>query len=261
MNKNDIVEKVRGYLLENYNETFHQYLGESSVLLSGSTGWGIPEGSDINADWDLHVILDDDLHERYMSDFDPSCTIDDHSHHPSVFVQIRPLSWLKKRLDGIDTSVLYLWIYENGTWICDSLGIANLVEEHRKLFENNLENIAIKHFVNFSVRRLDASSSAKRGLKCATGIYRGSMVEAALRSFCIAKSSPYPYGKWLSKQTEILGEEGVSLVTLCEKCLFEQDVQKLPSLYKQLRIVMEGHMKEKFGESRWISHWWEYNEN
>lgn len=260
MDKRDLVKGVSEYLQEMEDRQFaSEFLPEASVLLSGSTGWGIPEGLDSRADWDIHIILKDSLYENYVLRYGPNHVLDDHGHKPAVFAQIQSESWLSDRFGGKDTAVLYLWLYENGTWVADNSGIASQVKDLRQVFEAHREELARDHFVAFSVRRFDASSSVKRNLFCSAGIYRGAMAEAALRAFCIAKGSPYPYAKWLPKQVQMLG--GSSLVELCEKCLAETDTRHMPPLFKQLRMEMEDIMINAFGNRRWISHWWEFNEN
>lgn len=255
-----VIEKIRDYLFNLDDASFiGDFLRGSSILLSGSSGWGIPEGSDEKADWDIHVILSDERYKEYVSRYGSNHVIDDHAHEPNVFVQIRSISWLAERLGDKCTAVLYLWLYENGTWVEDELGIAEEICRYHETFEKDIEEIAQSHFVRFSVRRLDASSSAKRGLPCAVGMYRGAMVEEALRLFCIASESPYPYDKWLSRQVEMLG--GGRLVKLCEEILFEIDMERLIYLFKQVKKEMERLMINRFGDRRWISHWWEFNEN
>ncbi len=234
-------------------------LPAASIMLSGSTGWGIPEGFDSCADWDIHIILNDECFDEYASRYGLNHVIDDHSHDPVVFAQVRNEKWLIDRLHQKESSLIYLWLYENGTWIADPLGLIPMIRKFRQLFDRQLKELVEQHFIAFSVRRLDASSSAKRGLSCAMGIYKSAAVEAALRVFCLCQGNPYPYDKWLPKQVQMLN--GAPLVELCEKCLNETTPEKSLPLLKELRRFMEDLVKSKYGEQAWISHWWEYNEN
>lgn len=260
LDKSALADKVKDHLADLEDRWFaKECLPGASVMLSGSTGWGIPEGFDSNADWDVHVILDDDSFNEYLSRYGSNHVIDDHDSQPNCFVQIRSREWLIDRLEHEETSLLDLWLYENGTWIFDSLDLADLIKEYRDTFERRLDGLVREHFVRFSVRRFDASSSAKRGLACATGMYKGVAVEAALRLFCLCAGQPYPYDKWLPRQVEMLG--GSALVELCENCLSEIDLERSIADLKALRCAVEDFVKRKRGEQAWVVCWWEYNEN
>lgn len=230
-----------------------------SVLLSGSTGWGIPEGEDGRADWDIHIIMRDDDYDRVSEGFGP--ILDDPNHNPPIFIQIRPMRWLEDRLTSPDTDLLYIWIYRNGTWICDDLGLQSIVSRFEASKFDSFERLCMKEFVRFSVRRLDTASSSKRCLKCASMLYAGEMVQAALRTYCVLNRCPYPYNKWLPKQVELLGAGGQELISYCEKCLETTEMCERVRLAKRIKHFLELEAIEIFGRQRWITHWWEYNEN
>lgn len=251
---------ILAYLSECDSEAIdNYYLDNASILLSGSTGWGIEEGFDSHADWDIHIILDESSYQRYLLQYGPNHVVDDHLHNPIVFAQIRSKDWLVSRLKAENTSLLYLWIYANGTWIKDGLNISTMIQKFQQNFEQDLQKYARESFVKFSVRRLDASSSAKRGLLLASNIYCGEMIESALRAYCVSQGSPYPYNKWLAKQVEMLG--GFPLLNLCENVIQASSVDNFVHQCKRLRNSLENTMREKFDNQRWIDYWWEYNEN
>lgn len=69
--KNEKTEKLRAqireYIRELNGDVFPNILKDRvSVFLSGSTGWGITEGFDSKADWDLHLILSDEDYEKFV---------------------------------------------------------------------------------------------------------------------------------------------------------------------------------------------------
>ena len=69
--KNEKTEKLRAqireYIRELNGNVFPNKLKDRvSVFLSGSTGWGITEGFDSKADWDLHLILSDEDYEKFV---------------------------------------------------------------------------------------------------------------------------------------------------------------------------------------------------
>lgn len=69
-----------------------KYKESSSVILSGSAGWGIKEGEDSRADWDIHVILSDEVYGQFMTEKGENYVIDDQQHAPVVFVDLYQLS-------------------------------------------------------------------------------------------------------------------------------------------------------------------------
>ncbi|WP_044640750.1 hypothetical protein [Risungbinella massiliensis] len=258
------VNKIQKYF-DNLPESvfpndFKEY---ATVILSGSTGWGIVEGFDEKADWDLHILLENDKYQSFVNKFGSDYVIDDHKNSPIVFGQIQNRDWLIERLEGQRPGSwpLYLWIYTYCTFIQDPMDIKSLVEKYQSRFEQELDQLRREHFVLFSVRRLDTSSCAKRGIITATGINRGEMVKAALQTFSLIHGRPYPYSKWLAKHVERLCPEGRELVGLCNRCLTEVELGALVDLAKKLRNMMEVEMKKVTGEQRWITHWWEFNKN
>lgn len=233
---------------------------KATVLLSGSTGWGITEGSDSRADWDLHVLLQDKDYKAFIrSGQNP--IIDDKKHRPAVFVQVRNKTWLLERLKKSETAVLYLWIYTHGLFIQDNLKIKMLLAKQSADFKAALPDLRKAHHIEFSVRRLDTASCAARGLAIAAGINRAEMVKLALQTYSLIKSQPYPYSKWLAKHVQELSPEGARLAGLCEKCLFETDLVKISQYAKEIRDFMEQAMEKATGPNRWIHYWWEFNGN
>ncbi|TCP70585.1 hypothetical protein [Baia soyae] len=124
------------------------------------------------ADWDLHILLGNEDYQSFINQYEVDYVIDDHENKPIVFGQIHDHDWLLERLEGNHPGSwpLYLWIYTNCAFIQDPLGISSLIAEYQLKFEQELEQLRKDHFVLFSVRRLDTSSSAKRGIVTATGI-------------------------------------------------------------------------------------------
>ena len=233
---------------------------KATVLLSGSTGWGIAEGSDSRADWDLHVLLEDKDYTAFIrSGQNP--IIEDKKHSPVVFAQVRNKTWLLERLQKNETAVLYLWIYTHGLFIQDNLKIKPLLAKQSANFNATLSDLRKAHHIEFSVRRLDTASCAARGLAVAAGINRAEMVKLSLQTFSLIKLQPYPYSKWLANHVKKLSPEGTCLVGLCEKCLFETDLVKISQYAKEIRDFMEHAMEKATGPNRWIHYWWEFNEN
>ncbi|MDP2807491.1 MAG: hypothetical protein Q8O74_05065 [bacterium] len=233
---------------------------KATVMLSGSTGWGITEGSDMRADWDLHVLLEDKDYKAFTRSGQKPI-IDDKKHSPAVFVQVRNKTWVLKRLQKNETAVLYLWIYTHGLFIQDNLKIKTLLAKQSANFKATLPDLRKAHHIQFSVRRLDTASCAARGLAVAADINRAEMVKLALQTFSLIKSQPYPYSKWLAKHVQKLSPGGARLIGLCEKCLFETDLAKIPKSAKAIRDFMEQAMEKAEGPNRWIHYWWEFNEN
>ena len=236
---------------------------DATVILSGSAGWGVSEGFDEKADWDLHILLEDEKHQSLVDRFGQNYVIDDHKHSPIVFGQIRSRSWLSERLNGQRPGSwpLYLWIYTRCQFVQDHMDIKSFVAKHQARFEQDLNQLRREHFVLFSVRRFDTISSAERGIITAIGINRGEMVKAALQTFSLIHSEPYPYNKWLAKHVEQLGSSGIEFVDLCNRCLMETDINTMLDYAKTLRDKLKAAMIEIVGEQRWITHWWEFNEN
>ncbi|TCP64033.1 hypothetical protein [Baia soyae] len=260
----DIVSRVETYFHSLPNDVFPDGLkSRATVVLSGSTGWGITEGFDEKADWDLHILLGNEAYQSFIIEHGANYVIDDHGNSPIVFGQINGQEWLMERVEGNRSGSwpLYLWIYKNCVFIQDPLSISSLIEKYQLKFERELDQLRRDHFVLFSVRRLDTSSSAKREIVTAAGINRGEMVKVALQTFSLIHGKPYPYNKWLAKHVERLCPEGEKLVELCNNCLMETRLEVLIGLAKELRNMMEEEMRKITGEQRWISHWWEFNKN
>jgi len=261
MRRPDLKKKVAKYFSSLPNEVFPEKLkAKATALLSGSTGWGIAEGSDSRADWDIHVLLADKDHATYVKS-GQNTIIDDRKHSPPVFAQVRNKTWLLDRLQKNETAVLYLWIYTHGLFIHDNLKVKSLLDAKLAKFKTELPSLRKAHHIQFSVRRLDTASCAARGLTVAAGINRAEMVKLALQTFSLIKSQPYPYGKWLAKHVKELSPAGARLVGLCERCLFEPDLSKISQSAKEIRDFMEREMEKAAGPHRWIHYWWEFNEN
>ena len=261
MRRPDLKKEVAKYCFSLPQEVLPEKLkAKATVLLSGSTGWGIAEGSDSRADWDIHVLLADKDHLAYVKS-GQNLIIDDKNHNPQVFVQVRNKTWLQERLQKTETAVLYLWIYTHGLYIQDNLKIKTLLAKQLAKFRAELPDLRKAHHIQFSVRRLDTASCAARGLTVATGINRAEMVKLALQTFSLIRSQPYPYVKWLAKHVKGLSPAGARLVGLCERCLFETDLAKISQSAKEIRDFMELEMEKVAGPNRWIHFWWEFNEN
>lgn len=112
----ELKTNIKKYIQELDEEIFPNKLKSSiSIFLSGSTGWGIKEGFDLKADWDLHLILSDKDYKKYSEAYRDDYVIDDHKHVPNIFGQIRNKQWVKDRLSKIKQGdCLYIWIYNLG---------------------------------------------------------------------------------------------------------------------------------------------------
>lgn len=263
--KIDMINKVNKYFENLKEEIFPlSFKNKCTLILSGSTGWGINEGFDNKADWDLHILLSNEDYEIFTNKFGDNYVLDDHTHKPIVFGQINNIDWLKERLESEETNILYLWIYTKCLYIKDSLCVEDVVKEYYNKFVLNKIEIIKKCYIKFAVRRLDTCSSAKRGMEIATGINRGEMVQQALKLLCLLKGQPYPYNKWLEKNVEIIYKENENvrnIVGLCKECLMENQLNLIIIKSKKLRDEIEKKLISIYGRKRWIIYWWEYNKN
>ena len=265
--KNEKTEKLRAqireYIRELNGDVFPNILKDRvSVFLSGSTGWGITEGFDSKADWDLHLILSDEDYEKFVEVYGKDHVIDDQEHEPKVFGQIRNKQWLKERLSYIEKGeCLYTWIYSNCVNIQDPQNIQEMIDANKDLFNNNQEELAKYHFVTYAVRRIDAVSAAKRGIEVGARISNTEMVKAALQTMSITKGSPYAYNKWLAKQVSMLGDKAKECVDYGEECLKSATLEDIIKNAKLLRTLLKDELKKRFGEKQWIEEWWKFNSN
>lgn len=259
----ELKKKIKNYIQGLDGKIFPNKLKDRvSIFLSGSTGWGITEGFDQKADWDLHLILSDDDYEKFAQVYGVDYVIDDHEHIPNIFGQIRSRQWLEDRLGKIEQGdCLYTWIYNNCVNIQDPQNIQEMIDKYNDLFKNNQEELAKFHFVTYSVRRLDTVSAAKRGIEIGARVSNTEMVKAALQTMSIAHGSPYAYNKWLGKQVSMLGEKGKECVELSEECLKSQTLDDIIQNSKPLRALLKTQLIERFGNLPWIEEWWKYNQN
>lgn len=266
MDKNQL-EKIKRSIIEyiqNVNEeTFPSKLkGKVSIFLSGSTGWGIKEGFDHKADWDLHLILSDIDYEEFTKTYGEDYVLDDHEHVPNIFGQIRSKKWLENRLSRIKQGdCVYIWIYNNCINIQDPQNIQELIDKYSNLFRNNQEELAKYHYVTYAVRRIDTVSAAKRGIEIGARISNTEMVKAALQTMSIIYESPYAYNKWIGKQVGMLSPKALESVKLSEECLKSKSLEDIITNAKPLRALLESELIKKFGKLPWIEEWWKYNQN
>ena len=259
----ELKEQIKNYLRGVDGNVFPNKLKDRvSIFLSGSTGWGIKEGFDQNADWDLHLILSDEDYDKFSKVYGDSHVIDDNEHNPKIFGQIRSKHWLKERLNKIEQGdCLYTWIYNNCVNIQDPQNIQAMIDEYNNIFKDNQEELAKYHYVTYAVRRIDAVSAAKRGIEVGARISNTEMVKAALQTMSIIYGSPYAYNKWIGKQVGMLNEKALESVKLGEECLKSKTLEDIITNAKPLRALVKLELVEKFGELPWIEEWWKYNQN
>lgn len=263
----EIKENVQSYFSKlDGNQIPSKIKEKCSVILSGSSGWGIEEGSDALADWDLHVIMPDDCYKIFIKIKSEDYIIDDQSHTPKVFIQFHNMTWIMDRLNGMvaNSWPLYLWIYTNCMYISDPNNIKDVVSSYKVKFNNEIDDLIKRYHILFSTRRLDTCSSAKRGLKIATSLNCAEMVKSALQLMCLLKRVPFAYNKWLEKEVEIEyhnDTNGMKVLNLCKACLYEENFDTVSRKSKELRDYIEGMLVKKYGEKRWIHYWWEFNKN
>lgn len=267
MMRQELKEDIFNYFM-NLEEALlpRRYKESGSIILSGSAGWGIAEGEDSRADWDIHLILPNEVYGQFVEEKGENYVIDDQQHAPVVFVQFHDLQWLYERLDGKipDNFPLYLWIYTSCLIVSDPNGVADIVSAYRETFLAQIKELIMQYHIRFSVRRLDTCSSALRGLKTAVGLNRGEMVKAALQVLCLLKDEPFAYNKWLEKEVRLLYQDDAEIAQIldvCQGCLFETDLRVLVTQSKKLRDLIEKKVFDRFGEERWIHYWWEFNKN
>lgn len=257
-------DKVDAYFGALQPEVFPEELKtRCTVFLSGSAGWGIVEGSDERADWDLHVLLSDADYVSYAACYGNDRVIDDHSVTPNVFGQIRSLDWLRQRLEGRQPGSwpMYLWIYTRGIFVRDHLDVSAVIAGYKAKFERELPEMLRNHYVTYAVRRFDTSSAAKRGLLVAARMSSGEMIKAALQTMSLLHNEPFPYNKWLAKHVAALGPDGRELVSLCERCCSNSDLGELVGEAKQLKEFLEQQTLRRVGAEPWVTEWWKFNRN
>ena len=259
----NLKKNISNYFLNLPENVFPNELKtKTTVFLSGSTGWRITEGFDSKADWDLHLILDNADYNRFEKQFGSDYVIDDQKNDPIVFGQIRSKKWFEDRISKLSQGdCLYTWIYNNGVYIQDPLLIENIAKHYKMVFDSNLEEFARYHYVTFAVRKLDATSSAKRGIEIGSRVSNIEMVKAGLQTFSILNGKPYPYNKWLAKHISILGETGKQLVELAERDLQSSSLEDIVINSKAFKALLETETEKKYPGKRWISEWWKYNQN
>lgn len=263
---NELKDKIIEYFEKIDEKTFpEKYKRESTIILSGSAGWGIEEGFDEKADWDLHMLLSNEAYIEFKKEYGENYVIDDHINNPIVFAQIHNKDWLLARLENENTKILYLWIYTNCVYLKDSLNIyENEIKREKEEFIKNIIKHIKEHYIKFAVRRLDSNSCAKRDLDVSTSISKAEMIKWALELLSLLKNEPYSYTKWLFKHIKILYLEDISInkvLELIEKILKENDLIKLLPLIKELKIKIETILENKYKKERWIKYWWEFNKN
>lgn len=259
----NLKKNISNYFLNLPSNVFPNELKEkTTVFLSGSTGWGIKEGFDNKADWDLHLILENDDYSKFEKQFGGYYVIDDKKNTPIVFAQIRNKKWFENRISKLSQGdCLYTWIYNNGVYIQDPLSIKHTAQHYKRIFDSNLEEFVRYHYVTFAVRKLDTTSSAKRGIEVGARISNIEMVKAGLQTFSILNGKPYPYNKWLTKHTSMLGETGKQLVKLAEKDLKSSSLDDIIINSKAFKGLLETETEKKYPGKQWISEWWKYNHN
>jgi len=80
----------------------------------------------------------------------------------------------------------------------------NEIKKEKNIFIKNIDNFIKEHYIKFAVRRLDASSCAKRGLDVAMSINKAEMIKTLLELLSLLKGFPYQYTKWLFKHLEMI---------------------------------------------------------
>lgn len=266
MNSNELLDlknNISSYFLNLPENIFPNELKQkTTVFLSGSTGWGIAEGFDSKADWDLHLILDNTDYNKFEKKFGADYVIDDQKNNPIVFAQIRSKKWFEERISKLyQGDCLYTWIYNNGVYVQDPLLIEKTAKYYKNIFDSNLEEFARYHYVTFAVRKLDATSSAKRGIEIGARVSNTEMIKAGLQTFSILNGKPYPYNKWLAKHIYMLGETGKQLVALAENALQSSSLEDIIINSKAFKALLETETEKKYNKKQWIGEWWKYNQN
>lgn len=144
MNKDILIGEINSYIKSLPDSDFpNKFKEKASIILSGSTGWGIQEGSDKNADWDLHVIMSDCDYENFIALKGEDYIVDDQKHNPIIFIQYHNLKWRYDRLNGElpNSWPLYLWIYTNCIYVSDPNNIISIIDEYRIKFNNELPEL------------------------------------------------------------------------------------------------------------------------
>lgn len=259
----NVKEDIKKYINNVNDEIFPKELKDrASIFLSGSTGWGIKEGFDEKADWDLHLILSDNEYKEFVKKYGEDYVLDDHNYVPNIFGQVRSKQWLEDRLKRIEYGdCVYIWIYNNCITIQDPQNVQEMIERYNYIFKTNIEELAKFHFVTYAVRRLDTITAAKRGIEVGSRISNTEMVKAALQTMSIIYETPYAYNKWLGKQVNMLGEKAQECVSLCEDCLKSKTLEDIIQNAKPLRNLLKEELIKKFGNLSWIEEWWKYNKN
>jgi len=263
MQRRNQIEAIKTYLQNLPDTPVNKYVKEkSSIYLSGSAGYGIEEGFDEKADWDLHIILEDEVYAKIHKKGNADPLINDPNNKPTVFGQIRSKSWLKKRLDSLlKGDCTYLWIYTNGLMIDDKLSIHSAIKGYSSLFQKNLNDLIRYHYIRFAVARFSTAAASRRGISTATSLYNAEMIELALQTICLLHGQPYAYTKWLEKQVSMIDGISPTLLQLIEASLASKSFEDFDKNARNLRLFTEETLTEHMGKLPWIKEWWNYNQN
>lgn len=226
--------------------------------LTGSAGWGIPEGGDEMADNDFLVVADDggEAHTDSV-----------HSGEfmgRKTFVQFRSLSWLNERLFSpvSETAIVYNWILRNATPVSGTMPPSPLLQASNDWFNENLDQYRAQMLITFGVREYDLKSAWKRQLVLAQSIYLGEYLRATLRLICLLHGQPFPYNKWLEKQADLL-EGNAELSSLLADAARARSYDELKLNLQQVKTILRNklHILQNDRFNDMLERWWIYNQN
>lgn len=217
------------------------------ILVTGSYSFGQARpGSDI----DIEMIVPDEAHALMVtqSGGPRGLWVHDGEHDPRVDVKVRPLEWLRRRLNGRDP--VALWVYQRAVPVQDpDQRFQSLLQRGATAFAGQLPAIITGHYRDF--RSAVTIEQAREGL--CRQVMACKAVESALVLPLLARQDPYPYPKWQSWWLSESHPRGNDIVELCHQMLDRGDTSPA---FRRLRQIIDGLLDGAgFGE-RLVHDFW-----
>jgi hypothetical protein len=186
-------------------------LSHAIILVTGSYSFGMSRsGSDL----DIEVIVPDELYPAMLAEAGgPSgLWVHDEAHEPLVDVKVRPFDWLRRRLDGTDAEVI--WIYERAVALQDPDGqLTPLLARAQENFRTH-----VPAMVAVCYRDLRSAVTVEHMREALSRqVMLGKAIESALVLPLLARGETYPYGKWQSWWLSQAHPSGTEIVQLCQQ--------------------------------------------
>jgi hypothetical protein len=150
---------------------------------------------------DLLVLLPDEVFEgRFKPKFGECFVQNDQKSSPPVFTRFKSHSWLRR--DFARRLPIALWIFRKSVVMQDPGGnFGTILREHNTLFEQDLENIIKRKYIELRSDRHNLRQTISRGDRLASDLLKANVVKLALELLMLSHGKPYPYKKWLAIET------------------------------------------------------------